>query len=87
MWGVEGRWQLVQHVMQGSGLQLCRSALQWGGECLYWHLLVQGVVSRDLGQELSPLYIEYFPNVHEKDRFLYSFPVIESLVCLGVFLG
>lgn len=67
MWGAGGRWQLVQHVMQGNGLQLCSLALQWGGECLYWHLLVRGVVSRDLGQELSPLYIEYFPNVYEKD--------------------
>lgn len=77
VWGVRGRWQLL-HSLQG---------LQWGAECLCWPFLVWGIVSRDLSEELSPLYIKYFPTVCEKDRFLYSFPIIENLACWRVFLG
>lgn len=83
MWGVRG-WQLLR-LVQRKGLQLCSLALQWGAECLCWHFLLWGVVSRDLSEELSPLYIKYFPTVCEKDLFLYSFPFIGNLACLEGF--
>lgn len=54
LWGVRGRWQLL---MAGP------AALQWGAECLDWPFLAWGVVSRDLSEELSPLYIKYVPTV------------------------
>lgn len=65
MQGIRGRWQLV-HLVQGKGLQLCSLALQGGAECLYWHFLVWGVVSRNISEELSPLGIEYFPTVWKR---------------------
>lgn len=80
-----GRWRRVQRARQSDGLQPCSLALPSGGECVYWHLFARGKVSGDPSQELSPLYIKYFTDIHEKDGVLFLFPIVEILVCSGVF--